>query len=136
MGDTGLLLAKTFSDKESEKTQIYLDLLKNKLSINNGMFFENIVAKILTANGHKLYFYSHYSKEKKRNDIDVDFVIASSEPFGKITAIEVKSAKNYKTTSLNKFKEKFSSRVDKCYIKEFPIADTICLKFVPILQYI
>ena len=80
------------------------------------MFFENIVSQILTANGHKLYFYSHYSKEKKRNDIEVDFIITNNEPFGKITAIEVKSAKNYKTTSLNKFKEKFLSRVDKCYI--------------------
>ncbi len=132
MGDTGLLLAKTFSDKESEKTQIYLDLLNDKLSINKGMFFENIVSQILTANGHKLYFYSHYSKEKKRNDIEVDFIITSNEPFGKITAIEVKSAKNYQTTSLNKFKEKFKSRVDKCYIihpKNFHVREdgVICI---------
>ena len=116
MADTGLLLAKTFQDNENEKNQIYLDLLKNKLSINKGMFFENIVAQILTANGHKLYFYNHYSKEEKRNDIEVDFIITNSEPFGKIIAIEVKSAKNYQTTSLDRFKEKFKSRVEKCYI--------------------
>lgn len=116
MGDTGLLLAKTFADNENEKSQIYLDLLNDKLSINKGMFFENIIAQILTANGHKLFFYNHYSKEEKRNDIEVDFLISQNTPFGKITAIEVKSSKNYRTTSLNKFKAKFKSRIENCYI--------------------
>jgi hypothetical protein len=77
------------------------------------MFFENVVAQMLSSNGHKLYYYNHYSSEKKRNDIEIDFLIGTGNKLRrKIIPIEVKSSRNYTITSLQKFIEKFSERID------------------------
>ena len=117
MGDTGLLLAHAFNENVSNDLKIYSALLHGNLSINKGMFFENAVAQMLTANGHKLYFYNHFSKEKHRNDIEIDFIISSGNRISnKIIPLEVKSSKNYKTISLNKFTDKYHSRIDTSYI--------------------
>lgn len=64
------------------------------LSINNGMLFENVIAQSLVANGYKLYFYTHYSEEKHRNDIEIDFIISNNSKMNyKTIPIEVKSKK-------------------------------------------
>lgn len=34
------------------------------------MLYENMIAQMLTANNHKLYFYTHYSEEQHRNDME------------------------------------------------------------------
>lgn len=117
MGDTGLLLSHTFDENIKNNINIYTAILHDNLSINKGMFFENAIAQMLTANGHKLYFYNHFSKEKHRNDIEVDFIISTgSRVNNKIIPIEVKSSKNYTTSSLIKFKEKFHERIAESYI--------------------
>lgn len=117
MGDTGLLLAHTFDENIENDINIYTALLHDNLSVNKGMFFENVIAQMLTANGHKLYFYNHFSKEKHRNDIKIDFIISTGNRVNnKIIPIEVKSTKKYTTTSLIKFKEKFNGRIAESYI--------------------
>lgn len=118
MGDTGLLISHTFDENQLISENLYLSILNGKLSINKGMFFENIVAQSLVANGHNPYFYTHYNAEKHRNDIEIDFIISSSgnKINNRIIPIEVKSSKNYTTTSLSLFKQKFKERIDKCYI--------------------
>ena len=117
MGDTGLLLSHTFDENIKNDINIYTAILHDNLSINKGMFFENAIAQMLTANGHKLYFYTHFSKEKHRNDIEVDFIISTgSRVNNKIIPIEVKSSKNYTASSLIKFKEKFHERIAGSYI--------------------
>ena len=117
MGDTGLLLSHTFDENIKNDINIYTAILHDNLSINKGMFFENAIAQMLTANGHKLYFYNHFSKEKHRNDIEVDFIISTgSRVNNKIIPIEVKSSKNYTASSLIKFKEKFHERIAGSYI--------------------
>ena len=117
MGDTGLLLSHTFDENIKNNINIYTAILHDNLSINKGMFFENAIAQMLTANGHKLYFYNHFSKEKHRNDIEVDFIISTgSRVNNKIIPIEVKSSRNYTTSSLIKFKEKFHERIAESYI--------------------
>lgn len=117
MGDTGLLLSHTFDENIKNDINIYTSILHDNLSINKGMFFENAIAQMLTANGHKLYFYTHFSKEKHRNDIEVDFIISTgSRVNNKIIPIEVKSSKNYTASSLIKFKEKFHERIAGSYI--------------------
>ena len=117
MGDTGLLLSHTFDENIKNDINIYTAILHDNLSINKGMFFENAIAQMLTANGHKLYFYTHFSKEKYRNDIEVDFIISTgSRVNNKIIPIEVKSSKNYTASSLIKFKEKFHERIAGSYI--------------------
>ncbi|MEE3393152.1 MAG: AAA family ATPase [Lachnospiraceae bacterium] len=117
MGDTGLLLSHTFSPKEIQDDELYKKLMNGRLAINQGMFFENLVAQMLHANGHDLYFYNHYSPEKHRNDIEIDFLLSNgSKTNFHILPIEVKSSKNYTTTSLTDFRERFKKRISISYV--------------------
>lgn len=117
MGDTGLLLTHTFDENNEEQTNYHKELLSDKLSINKGMFFENIIAQMLVSNGHKLYFYTRYNEEKHRNDIEIDFLLTTGNKVSqKLIPLEVKSSKSYKVESMKKFIEKFEDRIDKAYI--------------------
>jgi len=69
MGDTGLLLSHTFTPEEIENGELYKEILHDRLSINEGMFFENLVAQSFRSKNHELYFYTHYNLEAHRNDI-------------------------------------------------------------------
>ncbi len=117
MGDTGLLVSHAFDENELLESEVYKQILNDELSMNEGMLYENAIAQMLTANGHKLYFYTHYSEEKHRNDIEIDFLLSNNSKLKyKLYPIEVKSGKRYTTKSLLRFKEKFSSRIGECYI--------------------
>lgn len=117
MGDTGLLVAHAFDENPKNDINIYSAILNDNLSVNKGMFYENIIAQMLVASGNKLYFYSHYSPLKHRNDIKVDFILSSgSKIHNKIIPIEVKSSKRYETVSLDKFIEKYKQRIERSYI--------------------
>ena len=117
MGDTGLLLTHTFDESNEKQMSYHKELLSDRLSINKGMFFENIVAQMLVANGHKLYFYTRYSEEKHRNDIEIDFLLTTGNKVSqKLIPIEVKSSKSYKVESMIKFIDKYKGRIDKAYI--------------------
>ena len=117
MGDTGLLVSHAFDENKKNDINVYAAILNDKLSINKGMLFENVVAQMLVANGNKLFFYTHYSEEKHRNDMEVDFILSSGgKTSNKIIPIEVKSSYSYKTESLEKFIDKFKSRIDQAYI--------------------
>ncbi len=117
MGDTGLLLSHAFDENVIAEEQLYYQILNDKLSLNEGMLYENAIAQMLVANGHKLYFYTHYSEEKHRNDIEIDFIISNNSKLKfKIFPIEVKSSKKYTTTSLERFVEKFKERVLEAYV--------------------
>ena len=117
MGDTGLLLSHAFDENGIAEEQLYYQILNDKLSLNEGMLYENAIAQMLVANGHKLYFYTHYSEEKHRNDIEIDFIVSNNSKLKfKIFPIEVKSSKKYTTTSLEKFVEKFKDRIGEAYV--------------------
>lgn len=117
LSDTGLLVSHTFDENSLMNEDIYKQILAGKLSLNEGMLFENAIAQMLVANGHKLYFYTHYSEEKHRNDIEIDFLISNNDKLKyKVFPIEVKSSKNYSTISLNRFREKFKNRIGECYV--------------------
>ena len=117
MGDTGLLVSHAFDESELMNNSLYKQILNDNLSINEGMFYENLIAQMLVANGHKLYFYTEYNQEKHRNDIEIDFIISNQSKLKyHIYPIEVKSGKRYKTTSLDKFNIKFNERIEKSYI--------------------
>lgn len=134
MGDTGLLLSHTFSKKEIEDGELYKKLLNDKLSINKGMFFENLVAQMLSARGYELYFYTHYNQDLHRNDIEIDFVLSNgSKTNFKVEPVEVKSSKNYTTISFDLFKQKFKNRVAGGYVihpKNFKEENGV--KYIPI----
>ena len=129
LADTGLLFSHTFDENELLEDDIYKQILAGKLEINEGMFYENVIAQMLVSNGHKLYFYTHYNKEKKRNDIEIDFIISNNSKLKyKIYPIEVKSGKKYTTVSLDNFIEKYKKRIGDAYIihpKNLSIKDGI-----------
>ena len=117
LGDTGLLLSHAFDENELLENEVYSQILNDKFSVNEGMLYENAIAQMLVANGHKLYFYTHYATEKHRSDIEIDFIISNNSKLKyKMYPIEVKSGKRYTTTSLKRFMEKYKSRIGESYI--------------------
>lgn len=117
MGDTGLLVSLAFSESEITSMNLYRQIMEGRLSLNEGMLHENLVAQMLVAKGRKLYFYTHYSEERHRNDIKIDFLVSNeSKTNFKVNPIEVKSSKNYSAISYGKFKERFGKRVGTSYI--------------------
>lgn len=117
MGDTGLLVSHAFNENEIIEEDLYRQILHDKFSINEGMLFENAIAQCLVANGHKLFFYTHYNNEKHRNDMEIDFIISNnSKTKHKIFPIEVKAGKKYTTISLSNFINKYHQRIGKAYI--------------------
>lgn len=117
MGDTGLLVSLAFSENEISNQQLYKQIMNGKLSLNEGMIYENVISQMIAAKGRKLYFYTRYSVEKHRNDIEIDFLLSNeSKTNFKVFPIEVKSSKNYTTTSLGKFKDMFGKKIAMQYI--------------------
>lgn len=118
MADTGLLISHAFDENAIMGEDLYKKLLLGKLELNEGMLFENIVAQMLTANGHKLYFYSNSSRADASQRMEIDFLIAKSRITNRhnIFPIEVKSSKRYTLTSLRKFSKKFSDQLDTAIV--------------------
>ena len=113
MADTGLLVTQTFMDKAFTENGLYRAILFDKLSINEGMIMENVVAQMLRTNGHKLYFYSRSDATNRKNDMEIDFLITEGK---KICPIEVKSNNYVSHSSLDKFRDKFYSKIGNSYI--------------------
>ena len=110
--DTGLFTTMLFMDKDFTENIIYEKLLSDKLSVNLGYLYENVVAQILKANGNSLFYYT-FLDEKSRHNFEIDFLLARSN---KVCPIEIKSS-GYKThASLDAFSEKYSSRISNKYL--------------------
>ena len=111
MADTGLLFSHAFDEKGHVPNEIYQKIIHDKLEINEGMLVENIVAQMLTAAGHKLYFYSNSSRENAEDRMEIDFLTAKSKLTSRhnITPIEVKSSQRYTLSSINKCINKFGN---------------------------
>lgn len=117
MGDTGLLVSLAFSENEISDQQLYKQIMNDRLSLNEGMIYENAIAQMIASKGRKLYFYTRYNEEKHRNDIEIDFLLSNeSKTNFKVFPIEVKSSKNYTTTSLSRFKNIFGKKIAMQYI--------------------
>ena len=118
MGDTGLLISHAFDENGIVSEEIYKKLLFDKLEVNKGMIVENIVAQMLTAGGHKLYFYSNPSRDDKDSRMEIDFLISKSKISNRhnISPIEVKSGKNYTLSSLRKFIKKYREQTYIPYV--------------------
>ena len=97
MADTGLLFSHAFSDKELTEEEIYKAVLFDRLSLNEGMFLENIVAQMLRCRGNRLFFYSCSDRENKENRMEIDFLIREGK---RISPVEVKSSAYNRHSSL------------------------------------
>jgi predicted AAA+ superfamily ATPase len=117
MADTGLLISHAFDEKGLVDQEVYQKLMLDKLEVNAGMLVENMVAQMLRASGHKLYFYSRNSKDTEER-MEIDFLIAKSKITTRhnISPIEVKSSSNYTIASLRKFIGKFATSLSVPYV--------------------
>lgn len=118
MGDTGLLVSHAFDENGIVSEGIYKKLLLDKLEVNMGMILENVVAQMLAASGHKLYFFANSSRTDASSRMEIDFLIAKSKISNRhnISPIEVKSSKNYTLSSLRKFMEKYHEQLHTPYV--------------------
>ena len=117
MGDTGLLVSLAFNENEIMEQQLYKQIMNEKLSLNQGMIYENMISQMIVAMGRKLYFYTRYNEEKHRNDIEIDFLLSNESKMNfRMYPIEVKSSKNYSAISLDKFKQLYEKKIALSYI--------------------
>ena len=112
VGDTGLFVTLAFWDKSVTDNVIYQKLLSDKLSANLGYVYENVVAQMLRAAGHELFYHTWPTPSGKHN-YEVDFLLSHGN---KLSPIEVKSS-GYRThVSLDEFGKKFSSEIQQRYL--------------------
>jgi len=116
--DTGLLISQAFKERDLVTEQIHKRILFDALELNKGMLVENIVAQMLTAAGHGLYFFSTSEAENRSDRMEIDFLIAKSQ-IGRrhnICPVEVKSSRRYDHTSLDKFRAKYKNELGPAYV--------------------
>ncbi len=112
--DTGLLVSLAFNDNALSAADIRKRIVFDDIELNEGMLVENIVAQMLSASGHKLYFYSARSRTDSDSRMEIDFLLAKSSvgERNNVIPIEVKSGKRTTHRSLDKFCAKFPNYVD------------------------
>ncbi len=110
--DTGLFVTLAFKDKNYTENVIYNKLLSDKLDTNLGYVYENVVAQMLIAKGHNLFYYT-MSSDTSNHLYEIDFLISAGD---KISPIEVKSGNYRGHKSLDIFCDKFSSRIRDKYV--------------------
>lgn len=130
MGDTGLLISHAFDERGIVSADLYRKLMFDKLEVNEGMLVENIVAQMLRATGHKLYFFSNSSRTSAEDRMEIDFLIAKPITTSRhnISPIEVKSGQRYTLNSLRKCIAKYGSQLSTPYVlhdKDMKIEDGI-----------
>ena len=118
MADTGLLISRAFNEKAIVSDNLYNKLLTDKLEFNGGMVVENIVAQMLRAAGHNLFFFSLYNKENAQGRMEIDFLIAKNTITSRhnISPIEVKSSLRYTLSSLKKCINKYGNYLSTPYV--------------------
>ncbi len=111
--DTGLLISMAFDKETIEREQLYKKLILDKLEFNQGMLVENLVAQMLRANGHNLFFFSSSDKVAE-NRMEIDFLLAKKSLTSRhnIIPVEVKSSSRYTHISIDKFRRKYSEYID------------------------
>ena len=113
MADTGLLVSHAFTEATIKAEELYRKLMHDKLEVNKGMLVENLVAQMLRTAGHRLYFFSQYSKSDTDERMEVDFLVSKPVISSRhnIHPIEVKSSPRYSLTSIGRFMKKFEKAV-------------------------
>ena len=129
LADTGLFVTMLFKDEGGVYKDIYKKLLSDKLDINLGYLFENMVAQMIASSGRNL-FYHTWRKENSTHQYKVNFLIIKN---GKISPIEVKSSSVRYHSSITEFAKKYSSQVNEQYlISQKDVGKEGMLKLKPI----
>ena len=118
MADTGLLISHAFDENTIVSEDMYKKILLGKLEFNEGMIVENIVAQMLVASDHRLYFYGNSCRDDASERMEIDFLVAKRKITSRhnISPLEVKSGKGYALKSLQKFRRKFAQQLHSPYV--------------------
>lgn len=118
MADTGLLLSHAFNENTIVSEGLYQKILTDKLEFNGGMIIENVVAQMLRAAGHSLYFFSKHDADNAEERMEIDFLIAKDKITSRhnISPIEVKSTSRYTLRSLQKCMVKYAAHLATPYV--------------------
>ena len=54
-------------------------ILCDSIELNEGMLVENVVAQMLAASGHKLYFFSRSRESMPEGAMEIDFLLTRTE---------------------------------------------------------
>ena len=111
--DTGLLLTQSMRGSAAADARLLRGVRYDNLGINEGMFFENVVAQALVAGGRELFFYSRNDRSDASNTMEIDFLVRNGI---KICPIEVKSGQYRKHASLDRFSARFKSRLGRRFV--------------------
>lgn len=108
VADTGLLVSMAFNERQLLAEQIHKRLLFDDLELNKGMIVENVVAQMLAASDHELFFYST-TGDSRADRMEIDFLVpaASIGRNHNIRPLEVKSSRRYAHASLDRFVAKY-----------------------------
>lgn len=116
LADTGLFVTLAFMDRDYTENEIYRKLLSDKLSADLGYVYENIIAQTLKSAGNELFYCTFKEAVPDSSAVrnyEVDFLLSRKD---KICPIEVKSSGYNSHKSLDKFQEKYPSRILKRYL--------------------
>lgn len=133
MGDTGLLVTQIMMNSDDMDENLYKALIIDDLGINQGMIIENMVAQMLRASGHGLYFHEYMYKpegQEKDKKYEIDFMTVKKR---KICPIEVKSSNYRSHKSFDYLIKKYQLKMEDRYIiytKDLKIEDGIM--YIPI----
>lgn len=111
LADTGLFVTLAFWDKDFTENIIYDKLLSDKLSVNLGYVYENLIAQMLVASGNRLFY--HTWKKDEKHYYEIDFLLSRG---AKLCPVEVKSSGHKAHASLDAFCDKYSARVGSRYL--------------------
>lgn len=111
VADTGLMVTLAFWDKQFTDNILYDKLLADKLPTNLGYIYENLAAQMLRSAGNKLYYHTWSSDGK--HYYEVDFLLSHGT---KLNPVEVKSSGYKSHASLDRFCQKYFSRVGTRYV--------------------
>lgn len=133
MGDTGLLVTQIMKSRDETDEDLYKALIIDNLSVNQGMIIENVVAQMLRASGHELYFHEYlYTPEDsvREKKYEIDFMTVKKK---KICPIEVKSSGYMSHKSFDYLTKKYQLKMQDRYIiytKDLKYKDEIM--YIPI----
>lgn len=106
--DTGLLFSMLIKVSKEKMNKVYADFINGKKVLNMGAIFESISIQQLVLNGLPIYYHKYELLDKEENKVKTYELDIVTEFDFKVFAIEIKSSKNYTTSSLSHIKEKYS----------------------------
>ena len=112
LADTGLFVTLAFKSKQFTDNEIYKKLLSDKLDVNMGYVYENMVAQMLKASENNLYYHT-FGKEGSTHSYEIDFIL---ERNAKLCPVEVKSGQSSVHSSLDAFMIKYSAKTLTSYL--------------------